>query len=187
MAKEYHVTFSCDTEQDGGKSNILKIQRTMKNGGAELISKNTEWEGLTELVFHYVGSFGEFKKITESAMSEVLNAPSHVSVNAYEHHPKIILEAKSLDNVDALESVLSNVLSENGQEYQLSLDKKSKTITVEIPTSKEAREFSNTITSVLTKNKIVDAYKIEVFPEWEDVTVMEKTNRPASRKSSWTF
>lgn len=187
MAKEYHATFCCDTEQDGGKSNITRIQRIMRGAGAELVSKNTEWEGTTELMFHFIGDYGDFKKVTQSAINDVLNVAAHVSVSGCEHRPKVVFNTENLGGNDLFQDAINSVLT-NYTSSQVSLnDKKSNTIVFDFNTSKDCREFQAECIATLVNKCGVSADKIQINPEWEDVTVIEANNRPASKKSTWTF
>lgn len=187
MAKEYHATFCCDTEQDGGKSNINKIQRIMRGAGAELVSKNTEWEGTTELMFHFIGDYGDFKKTTQAAIDEVLNVAAHVSVNGCEHRPKVVFNTENLGGNDSLKEALSDVLK-NYPNSSISLDdNKSNTIILDFNTSKDSREFQAESVATLVNKCGISTDKIQINPEWEDVTVIDANNRPASKKLTWTF
>lgn len=187
MAKEYHINYSCDNDQDSSKSNIGKIQRLMRTAGAELITKDEEWEGVTSLLYHYIGTYGDAASVCQEAIDSVLHSSGYVSVNAYEHRPKIVIESKNvIDELKFMETV-ETIAKDNSA---ISIDmatKKSNSIIVEFISSKNAREFQNELTAKISPFIKGGIDGISISPEWEDVQILDKNNRPLNKKSSWTF
>lgn len=188
MAKEYHVNFSCDTEQDGAKANISRIQRLMKAGGAELITKSEDdFGGAISITFHYYGNYGDIQKLCNETMEAVMHAPAYVCVNTYEHHPKASIITKDVIEKDLFNNLLETLSTKYNCTNLSPVDNTGSIVEVKFNTSKDTREFINDFTSKAGKYMKNGIDSVDAHYDWEDLQVLDKNNRPINRTTGFTF
>lgn len=185
---EYHINYSCDTEQEGSKTNISRIQRIMKNGGAELITKSDDdFGGAISIIFHYVGSYGEIKKLCDEVLNSINNSAAYVAVSAYEHHPKVIISTKNINDKVVFNEFIDELSKSNHSTEVIACSNSSNLLEVSFHTSKDSRNFLNEYTAKAAKYMKNGIEGVEIQPDWEDISIIDKNNRPDNRKSTFTF
>ncbi len=176
MTKEYHTTFSLNTEEEGFKIASNQIQRQMQEGGAELISKNSEYEGYMDIVFHQYQSSDYTSKLCNSILDKFKSSLLHISASVCEHNPSVLLETKDVINKENFNSFVEQLASKTGHISIESDSKNPELLRVKFEKSSQRQAFQNEYTAKASDHMKKGHSSVEIFPDWEDITILQKTN-----------
>ena len=184
MAKEFHITYSCDTEDDGAKMAISKIQRSMKDGGSELISKNGEFDGCLDLIFHNFSTYDQVTKLCNKVLDDLRNSHVHVSLYVCEHKPKILLDTTDVKDIEEYKSFIESIGKNHGMTSLKQDEKELGFLKASFEKSANRQSFQNEYTSKAANFMKQGHSSVEVFPDWEDITIIQKNNYSEQKKTT---
>lgn len=184
MSKEYHITFSFETEAEGSKMAIAKVQRMMKESGAELISKNDDYDGFMDIVFHHYSTAGKVSKNCADILDAFKNTHFHFSATVYEHNPSVLVDAKDVKDIAQFTSFVEKLATDNGGLSVKQDSEDPNLLRVNFTKSQERQSFQNEYVAKADQYMKNGHSSVEVFPDWEDTTVFQKNNYAEPKKST---
>jgi hypothetical protein len=184
MTKEYHITFSLNTEEEGFKMASNQIQRQMKEGGAELISKNGEDEGYMDVVFHQYQSSEYISKLCNNILDKFKSSHLHISAVVCEHKPSVLLETKDIKNKDDFDKFVEELASKVGYISIEPDSKNSELIRIQFEKSSQRQTFQNDYTAKAGDYMKKGHSSVEIFPDWEDITILQKNNYKEPKRTT---
>lgn len=184
MAKEYHITFSCGTEDDGAKMAINKVQRMMKEGGAELISKNDDYDGFVDIVFHQHTSAEKVSKLCNGILDHLKTSPVHFSAIVYEHKPSVLVDTKDVKDIEQFKTFVSDLASQHGYISMKPDQEDPSLLRVEFQKSSQRLSFQNDYTAKAGEQMKNGHSSVEVFPDWEDITILQRNSYTENKKTT---
>lgn len=183
MAKEYHITFSCDTFEEGSKSSISQIQRLMRDGGAELISKNDD-DGYMDIVFHHHSSPEKVTSLCNKVMEQFKNSYVTVNTSVCEHKPSVLIDTKDVKDISKFKSFVEKLATNQGF-TSIAPDKKEPTIwKINFEKSSQRQAFQNEFTAKAGEHMTKGHSSVNIFPDWEDITLLQKNNHSENKRSA---
>ncbi|NCQ51811.1 hypothetical protein GW796_07950 [archaeon] len=183
MAKEFHITFSCETNDSNYKSALLRVQKMMKDGGAELISKNDDMDGVMDIVFHKYSYLEEVKTLCSSILNSFKNQSVHLSALAYEHQSRVLLDTKDVKDINLFTEFVKSLSNEYGITL-IEKDKKEPTLlNICFEKSSQRQSFQNVYTAKAGSFMKNGHDSVNVFPDWDDITVLQQNNYSDNNKN----
>lgn len=183
MAKEYHITFSCSTMEEGAKSAIGQIQRLMRDGGAELISKNDD-DGFMDIVFHHHSSPEKVSTLCNKVIDQFRNSFVSVSASAYEHKPSVLVDIKDIKDVEQFKHFVKDLAGSQGY-LSMDTDEKDPTLwKINFEKSAQRQAFQNDFTAKAGEYMTKGHSSVNIFPDWEDITFLHKNNYSERKRTS---
>lgn len=183
MEKEYHITYSIDASTDGAKATASRIPRLMKEINAELISRNDDYDGYIDEMFHYHGNYTTITQKTNEILSSFKNSQVYLNVNVYEHIPKVSVDVANVINRPEFEQFLNEMTSKYGA-ISSEANTHENTITVVFQKSADRQAFQNDYTGKADKYMTNGNDGVNVFPDWEDITVLQKNNSSEQKRTT---
>lgn len=183
MVKEYHITFSCETFEQGSKSAIGQIQRLMKEGGAELISKNDD-DGYMDIVFHHHSSPEKVTTLCNKVLEHFKHTYYPISTSVYEHKPGVLVDIKDVKDIEQFKGFVEGLATT--QNYLgLENDEKDPTLwKIKFGKSAERQAFQNDFTAKAGEYMTKGHSSVNIFPDWEDITFLQKNNYSEKKSTS---
>ena len=182
MAKEFHITFSCGTVDDGAKPVVSQIQRLMKEGGAEFISKDEDDYGYMDAVFHHHTTPEAITKLCKEVIEKFKHSHVTVTTSVYEHTPSVMIDTKDTKNVSEFKQFVSSLAAEQGF---VSIDEETDPtiwkITFERSIQRES--FQNNLTAKAGEFMKNGNSSVKIFPHWEDVNFLQKNNYSDNKRT----
>lgn len=184
MEKEYHITYSVDNLTKGAKSAGFKLQRMMTAAGAEFVSKDDDYDGFSDIVFHYYGRYPKLEEFTNQTLSSFNSSETRLSVVVYQHTPQVLVDIKDAKDLPTFNEFLNELAQKHNA---VSVDKDSKEdnmICVTFNKTSDRLSFQNDYSSkaeVYMKN---GQDSVIVHPNWEDVTLLEKNNGQENKRNN---
>lgn len=176
MNKEYHITYSIDNLTNGAKTSGFKVQRMMTAGGAEFVSKDDDYDGFIDIVFHYYGEYPKLADLTNNTMNTFKNNETRLSVIVYQHTPQVLVDIQDVKDLDSFNSFLKD-LSEKNKAVSVEKDQKEDNmLCVTFNKTADRISFQNDYSSkaeIYMKN---GQDSVVMHPTWEDVTLLQKNN-----------
>lgn len=187
MSKEFHITYSCELVDESAKFSVTKIQRLMKDGGAEFISKNDDYDGFMDIVFHHNTTQDQVTKLCSKIIDTLKTQTSHVSVSVYEHQPSVLIDTKDAKNQEEFKSFVEKVASEHGG-TAVGFDEKDPTLLrVDFSKSSERQSFQNDFTAKAGEQMINGYSSVNIYPDWEDITILQKNTYKEEPKKNTKY
>jgi hypothetical protein len=184
MSKEFHITYSCELIDESAKFSVTKIQRLMKEGGAEFISKNDDYDGFMDIVFHHNTSQDQITKLCNKIIDTLKTQTSYVSVSVYEHQPSVLIDTKDAKDQDAFKSFVEKVSSEHGG-VSVKVDAADPSLLrVDFSKSSERQSFQNDFTAKAGEQMKNGHSSVNIYPDWEDITILQKNTYKEEPKKS---
>ncbi len=184
MSKEYHITFSFETEAEGAKMAIAKVQRMMKESGAELISKNDDYDGFMDIVFHHFGTADKVSKNCANILEAFRHTHIHFSSTVYEHNPSVLVDAKDVKDIKQFTSFVENLATEHGGLCVKQDSEDPSLLRVNFTKSQDRQSFQNEYVAKAEQYMKNGHSSVEVFPDWEDTTIFQRNNHSEPKKAT---
>jgi hypothetical protein len=183
MAKEYHITFSCGMLEEGSRSAVGQIQRLMRDGGAELISKNDD-DGFMDIVFHHHSSPETVTSLCNKVLEQFKNSYVSVSTSVYEHKPSVLVDTKDVKDVDQFKKFVEELAGVQGY-TSIGNDEKDPTLwKINFAKSAQRQSFQNDFTAKAGEYMTKGHSSVNIFPDWEDITFLQKNNYSDKKRTS---
>jgi hypothetical protein len=183
MTKEYHITFSCETFEPTAKSSISQIQRLMKEGGAELISKNDN-DGYMDIVFHHHSYPEKVTTLCNKVLEHFKNSHFPVSTYVYEHNPSVSIDIKDVKDIEQFKGFVENLATSQGY-VSLNPDEKDPTCwKIKFEKSSQRQSFQNDFTAKAGEYMTKGHSSVNIFPDWEDINFLQKNNYSDKKRTS---
>lgn len=183
MEKEYHVNYSIDASSDGAKATASRIPRLMKEINAELISKNDDYDNFIDEFFHYHGNYTTITQKTNEILNAFKNSQVHFNVSVYEHIPKVSVDVANVSNKEEFEQFLTSLTEKHGA-ISSQPNTQENTIVVIFQKSANRQSFQNEYTAKADKYMINGNDGVNVWPDWEDITVLQKSNSSEQKRNT---
>ncbi len=187
MGKEYHVTYSFDNETDGAKAAISRVQRMMKESGSEFISKNDDYDGFTDIVFHHLSMSTEISNLVNKVLESFKNSTAHFSASVCEHNPKVLLDIKDVKDMTAFTDFVNTIARQNNSTSSTLAETEDNMFKVTFTTSKDRQSFQNEYTAKADKFMKNGQDSVNIFPDWDDITILQKNNYSDTKKNHNKF
>lgn len=183
MLNEFHITFSCGTYEEGAKPAINQIQRLMKEGGAELISKNED-DGYMDIVFHHHTSPENITKLCKIVLEKFKNSHVSVSTCVYEHKPSVLIDTKDVKDPDEFKKFIESLASQQGYFSISEVNTEPNLLQINFTKSSQRQAFQNEYTAKASEYMKNGHSSVQVFPNWEDITFLQKNNYSDDKRSN---
>lgn len=184
MEKEYHITYSIDNLTNGAKTAGFKVQRMMTAAGAEFVSKDDDYDGFIDIVFHYYGTYPKIADITNQTISSFKNSETRLSVIVYQHTPQVLIDIQDVKDQEKFNQFISQLCEKNNA---TSLEKDSKEenmLCVTFNKTTDRISFQNEYSSKAENFMKNGQTSVVMHPTWEDVTLLQKNNAEENKRNS---
>lgn len=183
MTKEYHITFSCETFEQGSKTAVSQIQRLMKEGGAELISKNDD-DGYMDIVFHHHSSPETITNLCNKVLEHFKHTYYPISTSVYEHKSSVLVDIKDVKDIEEFKKFVEDLASSKNY-TAIGSDEKDPTLwKIKFEKSSERQAFQNDFTAKAGEYMTKGHSSVTIFHDWEDISFLQKNNYSEKKNTS---
>lgn len=173
MAKEFHITYSCEINDKNSKFATNIIRKLMKDNGSEFISQNDDYDDFRDVIFHHYTSYDNVIKNCNNIIHNLNTDGSHVSVCVVEHHPSVFIDTKNAINIEELKKFITSILKEDSI-ISLNNDLKDPNLLkVCFSKSFDRQTFQNIYTSKASQYMKNGHSDVNIFPDWDDVLILQ--------------
>jgi len=183
MTKEYHITFSCETFEPSSKTNIGQIRRLMTEGGAELISKNDD-DGYMDIVFHHHSSPEVVSNLCNKVLEHFKHSYFPLSTSVYEHKPSVLIDIKDVQDLEQFQVFVKKLADNQGYVSFETEIMEPNAWKISFEKSSQRQAFQNDFTAKAGEYMTKGHSSVNIFPEWEDINLLQKNNYSEKKRSS---
>ncbi len=184
MDKEYHITYSIDNLTNGAKAAGFKVQRQMTAGGAEFVSKDDDYDGFIDIVFHYYGKYPKLADLTTQTIGSFKNSETRLSVIVYQHTPQVLVDIQDVKEPESFNQFIQELSKKNNAVSVEKDGKEENMLCVIFNKTADRISFQNEYSSKAENFMKNGQNSVVMHPTWEDVTLMQKNNSEENKRNS---